>query len=264
MLAALLFSVIAAGQPPFTPIHRVFHGSKTNEATLDKDNAYWKNAQIEVYKSAEELQAQEERELRSGKPLTTLRHGPLNKKEIALTFDDGPHEFFTPKLLTLLDQYHVKATFFVIGKMVDANPNLLKQIHTHGHLIGNHTFSHVTLTKLPFDEILTEYRATNDVIRATIGITPKYCRPPGGDHDSATTQAAQYLGLQTTLWTDDPGDYANPGDGIILSRLYKRLGNGGIILLHDGPTETLEILKTFIPACKNKGYTFVTLDKWQK
>ncbi len=241
-----------------------YHGSKTNTATVDKDNPYWKNAETEIYKSAEELEAQENREQRSGNGYTTLRHGPVNKKEIALTFDDGPHPNFTPKLLTLLDQYKVKANFFVIGKMVDANPDLLKQIKQHGHLIGNHTFSHVTLTKIPIDQVLTEYQANNDIIKKTIGETPLFCRPPGGDHNAAVVQAAQSLGLTTTLWTDDPGDYANPGEGVILARLNQRLGNGGIILLHDGVDETLDVLKEFIPACQSAGYKFVTLDQWQK
>jgi len=148
--------------------------------------------------------------------------------------------------------------------MVEKHPELLKAIAADGHTIGNHTFSHVTLTKIPVADIQVEYRANNDIVKKTIGQNMKFCRPPGGDYDSDVIHAAEACGLTTVLWTDDPGDYANPGDNVIEERTLAKLTNGGIILLHDGVKETLDVLPQIIAYAKKKGFSFVTIDEFSK
>lgn len=231
---------------------------------MERDDPYWKRALQEVYRSPEELRAQDAREHLRGRPLAKLTRGNPREKLLALTFDDGPHPQTTEALLAELKRLDVRATFFVIGKMVERHPELLKAIDAGGHLVGNHTFSHVTLTKIPEPNIETEYRANQDLVQSVLGKTMRYCRPPGGDYDATVIRAAEALGLTTVLWTDDPGDYARPGDALIEERTLAKLSNGGIILLHDGVDQTLAILPQVVRYAKSRGFRFVTVDELQR
>lgn len=234
------------------------HHSRLNMAREEKNDPYWQAAREEVYKTPEGILAQDAHERREGRPLPKLVRGPHRIKSLLLTFDDGPHARSTPALLKILADEKVPATFFVIGKMVEKRPDLLRAIHGAGHTIGNHTFSHVTLPRLPKDEIRTEYRANNDIVEKITGERMRFCRPPGGDYDGKTIQAALDEGLTTVLWTDDPGDFANPGDGIVLDRTLKRLSNGGVLLLHDGSPNTLDVLRELIHEARARGFSFTT------
>ncbi len=228
---------------------------------LDSTDAYWTAALEEVDKSPDEISAQANREAHLGVYLPKLIRGNPREKLLALTFDDGPHPIFTEKLLALLKQLDVKASFFVVGKMVERNPQLLKEIAADGHLVGNHTFSHVTLTKIPLNEVRAEYEACNDIVENTIGQRMRFCRPPGGDYDRQVVKAATEQGLTTVLWTDDPGDYASPGTHVIEMKTLSRMSNGGIILLHDGIQQTLDVLPQIIQYARAHGYRFVTVDE---
>ncbi len=243
---------------------RIYHGSITNSAQLDQTDQFWRRAEVEIYRSPEELIAQDARETRRGNKLPKLMRGNPYKKLLALTFDDGPHHIYTNLLLNILQREQVKATFFVIGKMVERYPNLLKSIDAAGMDIGNHTFSHVTLTKIPEQDAEIEYRANNDLVKKVIGKTMRFCRPPGGDYDAEVIEASTHCGLTTVLWTDDPGDYANPGQAKIEERVLAKITNGGIILLHDGVAETLNVLPQIIAYGKKKGFQFVTVSELQQ
>ncbi len=181
-----------------------------------------------------------------------------------MTFDDGPHPAFTPRLIQILKAANVPATFFMIGHMAQAYPSLVKLAYDNGFEIGNHTYSHVTLTKITDEQADTEYRAASDVIKKITGKNPRYCRPPGGDVDLNVLEAAQDEGLTTVFWTDDPGDYSNPGDTILLETETAKLSPGGIILLHDGSQDTIDTLAEFIASCKRRGFRFVTLDELRR
>ncbi len=243
---------------------QIYKGDQINKAREQKNDPYWQRALQETYHSPEELVAQDARERRRGQTLKKIMRGDPDRPVLALTFDDGPHPDLTLRLLDILKTEKVKATFFVIGKMVEAHPELLKAIAADGHCIGNHTFSHVTLTKIPMGDILTEYQANNDLIKQVIHKDVHFCRPPGGDYDPMVIQAATDCGLTTVLWTDDPGDYSNPGSNVIEERTLARLSNGGIILLHDGVKETLDVLPQIIDYAKKRGFRFVTLDELAK
>ena len=263
VLFALFVSVTGCARPLEERTARekrinAFHRTKLNTAKEEKNDPYWLQAREEVYRTPEELLAQDARERGQDEPLAKLVRGTHREKSLLLTFDDGPHAASTLPLLKILAEEHVPATFFVIGKMVERRPDLLRAIARAGHTIGNHTFSHVTLPRLPEEEIRTEYRANNEIVRKVVGQTMRFCRPPGGDYDAATIRAAQAEGLTTVLWTDDPGDFANPGDGIVLDRTLKRLSNGGVILLHDGSPNTIDVLRELIHEARARGFEFTT------
>ncbi|MBI1334805.1 MAG: polysaccharide deacetylase family protein [Armatimonadetes bacterium] len=232
---------------------------KVNSAKLRVEASTWKSAQREVSANKSRLEGGPEtlQELRK----SILKEGPETGKKIALTFDDGPHLKATDDLIKILKEEHVPATFFVVGFMAEKYPNLVRSIKAAGFEIGNHSYSHVTLTKLTTEEILTEYKANNDVIQRLTGAPARYCRPPGGDIDSEVVRNAAKLGMTTVLWTADPADYSNPKDDLLLDREVAKLDSGAIFLLHDGSKSTLATLREFIHVARKKGYKFVSLDE---
>lgn len=236
---------------------RLFRGWAENPLRPQVNNPRWQRA----YDSISRASTVRPTKLRAPK---VLQSGNPKEKLLALTIDDGPHTHFTPRLLQLLRDLNVKATFFVIGKMAETRATLVRKIDADGHLIGNHSFSHVTLTKLTELEVRTEYRATNDVLQQILGKSVRFCRPPGGDRNREVLNAAADEGMTTVLWTDDPGDYANPGVDVIVNKAITRMSNGGIILLHDGVEQTLVALPKIVEYARKNGYKFVTVDELEK
>lgn len=225
---------------------------------------YWLAAENEVYKTVPELFAQSQGELIKGIVLDKMMHGDPAKKQIAITFDDGPHPKYTPKLLAILKQYDVKATFFVVGRQAEQHPDLIKAEVAAGNEIGNHTYNHLNLTKLPLQVAAVEIQACGDVIKAITHKRPKIFRPPGGDYNTQIGRIANDLNYKIILWMDDPGDYANPAKKVLLNRTLGHVGNGGIILIHDGVQETIDLLPTILQTLKDRGYQFVTIDQFTK
>ena len=234
--------------------------ARVNPAKMLTNDPNWIDAAKEVHADQGRIDHQLRRLSRSELDKFVLRRGPTRGMKIALTFDDGPHPEFTPKLVEILKAEKIPATFFMIGHMADTYPQLVRLVNSNGFEIANHTYSHVTLTKLTDDQIDTEYQATNDLFRKLTGKTPRYCRPPGGDFDLNVLESAYGQKLITVLWTDDPGDYNNPGDTILLETETVKLSPGGIILLHDGSQNTIDTLAKFIRSCKRRGFQFVSLD----
>lgn len=237
--------------------------SKPPVKTTEVDK-FWLHAKQEVDRSVLEMIAQHQVELDRGIKFHKLMHGNLQKKQIALTFDDGPHPKFTPQLLALLKKEHVKATFFVVGEMAEKYPYLVQQEIADGHSVGNHTYHHVNLTKIPEEYVATEIKACGEVLAKITGKPPRLFRPPGGDYSPSVAKDAEALGYTIVMWTDDPGDYAKPGDKVISQRLLKKVSNGGIILIHDGIQQTIDVLPQFITTMKKHGFEFVTIDEMMK
>ena len=182
-------------------------------------------------------------------------------KEIALTFDDGPHPKFTPQLLEVLRENHVNATFFLVGEMAEKCPILVRDEVADGHQIGNHTYHHVNLNTVPITDLATEILACGKVLEDITDRKPTTFRPPGGDYDSIVTSTVASLGYTTVLWTDNPGDYSKPGAAIITQRLLSRVRGGSVILLHDGIQQSVDALPKIIKTLKQQGYRFVTVDQ---
>ena len=171
-----------------------------------------------------------------------LYHGSARQDITALTFDDAPHPMYEPLLLDALRREDAKATFFVIGRNARAYPYFVRDMAEQGHEVANHTYHHVRLPGLPLPEATAEMSQADAVLQGITGKPVRYFRPPGGDYTPATLRAAERLGLTTVFWTDDPGDFQNPGDSVLLERYTRMLRRGGIVLLHDNAPEMLQVL----------------------
>lgn len=265
LLSLVILTVGAGGKPARGQTPATTTPSADNDPKAqDEASKFWLHAREEVDRSVLELIAQNQTEIDRGLRFHKLMHGDARRKEIALTFDDGPHPKFTPQLLELLRKSKVKATFFLVGELAEKYPDLVRAEVADGHCVGNHTFHHVNLTRIPQDYVATEIKACGEVLQNIIGEAPHFFRPPGGDYDKQVAEASSALGYTMVLWTDDPGDYASPGAKVIQQRILKRISNGGIILVHDGIPQTMDILPGLISYLKSKGYTFVTIDEMVK
>ena len=196
-----------------------------------------------------------------GLSVVQLVRGDENLKEIALTFDDGPHPPFTERLLDLLKQLNVRATFFVVGRKVDAAPEILARMVAEKHDVANHTYHHVNLKTLPYGLVENEIRLDNDAIRRACGKEPLFFRPPGGQRNGEVVEIAHRLGMSTILWTDDPADYAKPGANVIEQKLLRHVRPGATILLHDGVEQTFQMLPDLVAKLRQQGYKFVTVSE---
>ena len=170
---------------------------------------------------------------------------------VALTFDDGPGGW-TPAVLDLLAQYHIKATFCLIGRQVTGYAQVVRRIVAEGHTLCNHTWDHDLLlrTRTP-DRIRAEMQSTNDAIHAVVpGVPIRYFRNPGGEYSPQTVGIAASLGMTSLYWNVDPQDWRKPGMGPIIGNVLGHTGPGAIVLLHDGGgdrSETLAALRVILP-----------------
>lgn len=191
--------------------------------------------------------------------------GSAQDKEVALTFDDGPEDKWTPEVLDILKQKNIKATFFVIGKQAQKYPDILRRIYTEGHVIGDHTLNHVDLTKLDTQQIEQELEQCASVIHEIIGKSPRFVRPPFGFHNAAVDNIVYSKGRIIILWSLDTKDWTGLDAETIKARILPKMQNGYIILQHDGENAKLggsvHALPDIIDELKAQGYTFVTVSK---
>lgn len=190
--------------------------------------------------------------------------GGDEKRQIALTFDDGPHPEYTPEILSILEEYGVSATFFVIGENVRQYPELVKKESDMGNEIGNHTFSHPCISKTSFGDLLQEAELVDGEVLEITGTAPKIFRPPGGVCDKTVGLVAKEKNYSVILWTVDTKDWQSPKTEDIVSNVKKHLRPGAIILFHDyiwGKSPTPEALRILIPYIINEGYEIVTVSE---
>ena len=179
-------------------------------------------------------------------------------KVIALTFDDGPGPY-TAHLLDVLDQYGAKATFFLIGSKVSSQANVVRSIHARGHQLGNHSWSHPELPKLPVDQIAGEIDRTNDAIKQATGVTPAILRPPYGAVNGVVLEQLRLRGMSSILWSVDTRDWADRNSDIVCSRAVAGARPGAIILMHDIHQTSVNAVPCILSALKQQGYSFVTV-----
>lgn len=179
-------------------------------------------------------------------------------KTIALTFDDGPGPY-TTQLLDILDQHGAKATFFLIGSKVSAQADVLRRMHARGHQLGNHSWSHPELPKLPVDQIAGEIDRTNDAIKQATGVKPSILRPPYGAVNSAVLEQLRLRGMSSILWSVDTRDWADRNSDIVCSRAVAGTHPGAIILMHDIHQTSVNAVPCILNALKQQGYSFVTV-----
>jgi peptidoglycan/xylan/chitin deacetylase (PgdA/CDA1 family) len=191
------------------------------------------------------------------------------QKVVALTFDDGPYPPYTEQLLDVLKEYHVPATFFLIGKNVEKYPELVKRISMEGHQLGNHTYHHIDLLKVDRKVIAEEVDLTNQAIVAATGTMPHLMRPPHGFRDPVVLEIMGERGLKVVEWSVMSRDWLNPGVDVIVERTVSKVKNGSIVLLHDGDgvasqasrMQSVEAARSIIQRLLAQGYTFVTVDE---
>ena len=181
-----------------------------------------------------------------------------NSKKVALTFDDGPHPFYTKQLLEGLKERDVKATFFITGQNVEAYPEIVKQIFEDGHLIGNHTYSHTQLTSGNAERFKQEIIRTNEVIKEVTGEDTIYIRPPYG---SWNKEFEKELNMFPVLWTIDPLDWCSNDASGIVKNVVVKVKENDIILMHDQYKTTVTAALEIVDQLTKEGYEFVTVDE---
>lgn len=187
--------------------------------------------------------------------------GTKNKKEIAITFDDGPHPEITPKVLRVLDNHQVKVTFFCIGRHVDSYSSIVKMADEKGHIIGNHSYQHSNFFDLLSSVKMThELNQTRNSIYHAIGKMSNLFRPPFGVTNPLLRIAVKNTNLVSIGWTIRSFD-TNRSAKKIISRLKRKTSPGAIILFHDTKEKIIPILEAYIPWLKENGFKVVNLDK---
>lgn len=179
---------------------------------------------------------------------------------IALTFDDGPHPANTPRLLDILKQRNVKATFYVVATNAKRYPEIMRRIIAEGHEIGNHTVTHGNLSKMSDAQVRQELTASHQAIVAATGVAPKTMRPPYGAITSAQkTWIRREFGYPAILWSVDPEDWKKPGPSVVTSRLVSGAAPGGILLVHDIHAPSIDAMPSTLDQLLGKGFQFVTV-----
>lgn len=179
-------------------------------------------------------------------------------KRIALTFDDGPHPVCTPQLLDGLKARGVKASFFITGQNAEKYPELVERMQREGHLIGNHTYSHIQLTKQNREQFREELVKTNGIIREITGEDPVFVRPPYGSWDK---KFEEELNMFPVLWTIDPLDWCTKDAGNVARRVISKAKENAVILMHDEYDSTVRAALSVVDALQGEGYAFVTVEE---
>ncbi|MFD9124739.1 polysaccharide deacetylase family protein [Kitasatospora sp. NPDC059571] len=193
---------------------------------------------------------------RVGSPLFSL---PSHDRLVALTIDDGPDPANTPVVLSILQQYGIRATFFLIGENAARQPALVREIADHGHHIANHTWTHPDLRGLSETTVRDELQRTCDLLHTATGRAPTWFRAPGGDWSDVSLRVGAELGMRPMGWSVDPQDWARPGTSAITTRVLQAVGPGSIVLNHDGGgdrSQTIAALRMYLPVLIDEGYRF--------
>jgi len=192
---------------------------------------------------------------------SSLNKGNTKKKQIALTFDDGPDVQSTQQILDILAKYNLKATFFCIGKKAETQSELIRQMDDDGHLIGNHSYSHANLFSLfSPKKMIQELRLTNDIIAQQIRKKPRLFRPPYGVTNPSIGKAIKETKLLTVGWSLRSFD-TNRSPEKVLKKIKNRLQPGEVILFHDDRSNTPQILASLLPWLAENQFEVIGLDE---
>lgn len=179
-------------------------------------------------------------------------------KRVALTFDDGPHPQYTEQLLDGLKERNVHATFFVTGEHAELHPDIIKRMHDEGHLIGNHTYSHIQLTSSNRDKFKDELIKTNEILYEITGDEVQYVRPPYGSWDK---KLETDLNMFPVLWNIDPLDWCTANASCVARSVISKVSENDIILMHDYYDTSVEAAIMVVDELTSQGYTFVTVEE---
>ncbi len=190
--------------------------------------------------------------------LAVESEGGAEIKQVALTYDDGPDPRYTEQILDVLAEEDIHATFFLMGKQVEQYPEIVKKMGNEGHLLGNHTYSHININRTPEIRVREEIGRTNQLICSSSGITPEFFRPPFGCNQE---KLFKQMGLIPVFWTLDTLDWQSQNAPAVVNHILKHVKDDDIILMHDEFASTVEATRILIPKLKEMGYTFVTVDE---
>ncbi len=182
----------------------------------------------------------------------------VDVRKIAITFDDGPHPYYTEQLLDGLKERGVVATFFVTGEHAQLHPDIIERMVEEGHLVGNHTYSHIQLTKSNRETFKEELVKTNEILKEITGKDVQYVRPPYGSWDKSFEKE---LNMFPVLWNVDPLDWCSKNVSCIVEKIVKKAGENDIILMHDYYETSVTAALKAIDELLEEGYTFVTVEE---
>jgi len=199
-----------------------------------------------------------------GRAFTGLKPG---NRQLALTFDDGPNDPHTLRLLEVLGRHNVKATFFLIGRYVKQRPDIVRELVRAGHVVGNHTFSHPNLIFASARQTRTELQDCDRALSDAVGEHSRLFRPPFGGRRPSTLKIARALGLEPVMWDVTGWDWKGKPAEYVERRVSQQIRGGDVILLHDGShaafgtdrSQTVIATDRFIAHYKAEGYEFVTV-----
>ena len=180
------------------------------------------------------------------------------EKKIALTFDDGPHPRYTEQLLDGLKERNVVATFFVTGENAQNYPNIIRREQEEGHLIGNHTYSHIQLTSGNRETFREELVKTNEILENITGEKVSFVRPPYGSWDKSFEKE---LNMFPVLWNIDPLDWCSHNAECIAAKVVEKAGDGDIILMHDYYDTSVTAALEVVDVLQKRGFQFVTVEE---
>lgn len=187
---------------------------------------------------------------------------PTGQKLVALTYDDGPNPQITPRLLALLREKQVRATFFLLGDSVRAYPSLVEQIADAGMEIGNHSDTHPQFTKLSEQAIRDQLeRNQQRILSAAPGVAVRVMRPPYGAYNSQVLRIAEQMGYKVILWDVDTNDWRRRTSQQMIATIMSSARDGSIILMHDRYETTLETTAAVIDGLRAQGFRFVTVSE---
>ncbi len=197
--------------------------------------------------------------------------GSSNSPSIALTFDDGPHPYYTPKLLEVLDEYSILASFFCLGICVNRFPELTKAVADRGHWIGLHGYEHHTFPLLTEAALKQSLQATQAAVANACQLPAtaiRDVRPPNGLFTPHTLNLLHQWHYRPVMWSVVPEDWVLPGVSTVVQRVLQQVQNGSLIVLHDGcqgGEDVAAITQQLVPQLLQQGYRFVTVDElWQR
>ncbi len=199
----------------------------------------------------------------------TFAGGVRGSKQIALTYDDGPNDPHTLKLLDVLAKHSVRATFFIIGRYLQQRPDIARAVSQAGHIIGNHTFTHPRLIFKSAAQTHAELTDCHQALEDAIGKHSNLFRPPFGGRRPATLRVARKLGLETVMWNVSGHDWDAPSAKAIEEKIARQMRGGDVILLHDGGhralgadrAQTVIATENLIHCYNDQGYEFVTVEE---
>jgi peptidoglycan/xylan/chitin deacetylase (PgdA/CDA1 family) len=199
-----------------------------------------------------------------GRTFTGLARGA---QQLALTYDDGPNDPHTQRLVEVLARHNVRVTFFLIGRYVKQRPDIVREIVKAGHVVGNHTFTHPLLIFKSASEIRDELTACRTALHEAVGEHSNLFRPPFGGRRPATLRVARALGLEPIMWNVTGYDWNAPPAAVIERKVSRQIRGGDVILLHDGGhkqmgadrAQTVLATNHLIARYVAEGYEFVTI-----